>query len=77
MTVVSLLIPVFNHEKFLPELFESIWKQNYKSIQIVAVDDGSTDHSYEVLLEYQARSPFEMIVLRKKMVAFVALLTGL
>jgi glycosyltransferase involved in cell wall biosynthesis len=66
MTSVSLLIPVFNHEKFLPELFESIWRQDYKSIQIVAVDDGSTDHSYEVLLEHQARSPFEMIILRKK-----------
>ena len=65
MISVSLLIPVYNHEDFLPELFESIWRQNCKSIQIVAVDDGSTDQSYDVLLECKARSPFEMIVLRK------------
>lgn len=65
MISVSLLIPVYNHEVFLPELFESIWRQNCKSIQIVAVDDGSTDQSYDVLLECKARSPFEMIVLRK------------
>lgn len=66
MISVSLLIPVFNHERFLPELFESVWRQDYKSIQIIAVDDGSTDNSYNVLLEHQARSPFEMIVLKKK-----------
>jgi glycosyltransferase involved in cell wall biosynthesis len=65
MYSVSLLIPVFNHEKFLPELFESIWKQDYKSIQIIAVDDGSTDNSYAVLLKFKAQSPFEMTVLRK------------
>jgi glycosyltransferase involved in cell wall biosynthesis len=65
MNSISLLIPVYNHEKFIPELFESIWKQNYKSIQIIAVDDGSTDNSYEALLKCKARSPFETIILRK------------
>jgi alpha-1,3-rhamnosyltransferase len=65
MVYISLLIPVYNHEKFLPELFESIWLQEYESIQIIAVDDGSTDNSYKVLLEYKARSPFEMIVIKK------------
>jgi glycosyltransferase involved in cell wall biosynthesis len=65
MVSVSLLIPVFNHEIFLHELFESIWRQDYKSIQIVAVDDGSTDNSYNVLLDCQSRSPIEMTVLRK------------
>lgn len=65
MLSVSLLIPVFNHEKFIPELIQSIWNQEYKSIQIVAVDDGSTDDSYKVLLDYKARSPIEMIVLKK------------
>lgn len=65
MISVSLLIPVFNHEKFIPELFESIWNQDYKSIQIIAVDDGSSDGSYQALLKCQAASPFEMIVLKK------------
>jgi alpha-1,3-rhamnosyltransferase len=65
MISISLLIPVFNHEKFIPELLESIWKQDYRSIQIIAVDDGSTDNSYETLLKCKARSPFEMIVLKK------------
>lgn len=65
MNSISLLIPVYNHEKFIPELFESIWQQDYKSIQIIAVDDGSTDNSYEALLECKARSPFETIILKK------------
>ncbi len=65
MITISLLIPVFNHEKFLHELFESIWSQDYEQIQLIAVDDGSTDDSYKVLLECQARSPYEMIVIKK------------
>lgn len=65
MISISLLIPVFNHAKFIPELLESIWRQDYGSIQVIAVDDGSTDNSYETLLQYKARSPFEMIVLKK------------
>lgn len=66
MIKVSLLVPVFNHEIYIRHLFESIASQNYDQLQIVAVDDGSTDNSYNVLLECQALSRFETIVLKKK-----------
>ena len=50
--LVSIVIPVYNTEKYLPELWESIIKQKYKNIEIVFVDDGSCDGSYQLLQTY-------------------------
>ena len=46
---LSLLIPVFNHESYLPELFHSIDAQSRKPEEILISDDGSADGSYELL----------------------------
>jgi glycosyltransferase involved in cell wall biosynthesis len=46
--LISVVIPVFNCEKYLGAAIESILAQNYKPIQIVVVDDGSTDNSAAV-----------------------------
>ena len=52
MIKVSVIIPVFNTKKFLPQCIESLRQQTLKDIEIISVDDGSTDGSYELLLEY-------------------------
>lgn len=49
---VSVVIPVFNSEKFLSESIESILNQTYKNIEIFAIDDGSTDDSLRILEQY-------------------------
>jgi glycosyltransferase involved in cell wall biosynthesis len=50
--LVSVIIPVYNSEKFLKESIESIINQTYPNIEIICVDDGSTDNSKEILQQY-------------------------
>ncbi len=46
--LVSIIVPVFNVEMYLPECIESIINQTYKNIEIILVDDGSRDKSGEI-----------------------------
>lgn len=54
MKLVSVLIPTYNRVRFLPEAIESALKQTYKNVEIVVVDDGSTD-STEDLMDYYTK----------------------
>ena len=57
---VSVVIPVYNAEKYLRECFDSLVNQTLKDIQIIAVDDGSKDNSAEICKEYSDKySNFE------------------
>jgi hypothetical protein len=46
--LISVVVPVFNCEKYLAAAIESILAQNYRPIQLIVVDDGSTDNSAAV-----------------------------
>jgi len=50
--LVSVVIPVYNSEKFLSESIESVLNQTYKNIEVIAVNDGSTDDSLKILQQY-------------------------
>lgn len=50
---VSVIIPNYNNSKYLRRCIESVVKQTYKKIEIVVVDDCSTDDSKELLLEFK------------------------
>ena len=49
---VSVIIPVYNVEEYLRECLDSVINQTLKEIEIICVDDGSTDNSLEILKEY-------------------------
>lgn len=49
---VSIIIPVYNSEKYLRKTIESALQQTYSNIEIIAVDDGSNDRSPNILKEY-------------------------
>jgi glycosyltransferase involved in cell wall biosynthesis len=56
--LVSVIIPNYNGEIFLKESLESVLAQSYKNIEIIVIDDGSTDRSVEILEEYQSKIRF-------------------
>ena len=52
MPKVSVIIPVYNVEKYLRKCLDSVVVQTLKDIEIICVDDGSTDDSGKILDEY-------------------------
>ena len=46
--VISVIVPVYNVERYLRRCVESIEKQTYKDIEIILIDDGSTDNSGKI-----------------------------
>ena len=54
---VSVIIPVYNTEKYLRECLDSVVNQTLKDIEIICVDDGSTDASRAILEAYQREDP--------------------
>ncbi|MEL7567681.1 MAG: glycosyltransferase family 2 protein [Dehalobacterium sp.] len=52
---VSVIIPVYNSEQYLRQCLDSIVNQTLRDIEIITVDDGSTDNSLDILRDYEAR----------------------
>lgn len=57
MPKVSVVIPVYNVEKYLGECLDSVLRQTLNEIEIICVDDGSTDGSAAILQKYAAADP--------------------
>jgi glycosyltransferase involved in cell wall biosynthesis len=53
--LISIVIPTFNRAELLREALESVYNQSYKNFQVIVVDDGSTDHTAQMLEEYEGR----------------------
>ena len=70
--LVSIIIPVYNAESFLPECLDSLLNQSLSNIEIICVDDGSTDKSLEILNKYAITDNRIKILQQKNMYAGVA-----
>lgn len=62
---VSIIVPVYNVEKYLEECVDSIINQTYKNLEIILIDDGSTDRSSEICDRY-AKADDRILVIHQK-----------
>ena len=53
--LVSILIPVYNAEKYLEETLDSVISQDYEELEIIILDDGSSDSSFSIISSYALR----------------------
>jgi len=62
---VSVIIPVYNVKDFLQECIDSVINQTLKDIEIICVDDESTDGSYDILLDYEKKDTRVKVIRQK------------
>lgn len=74
---ISIIIPVYNIEKYLKCCLNSILEQTFQEFEVICVDDGSTDHSLEILEEYKKKDKRIRIFTQENKYAGVARNNGL
>ena len=66
MAKVSVIVPIYNVEKYLPKCLDSLINQTLDDIEIILVNDGSTDNSGNIAKEYKAKYNDKFIYLEKE-----------
>ena len=74
---VSVIMPVYNVEAYLRECLNSVVDQTLKEIEIICIDDGSTDNSLSILKEYAQKDPRISVLQQKNLHAGVARNAGM
>ena len=65
MTKISIIIPVYNTEQYLEQCIDSILNQTLKDIEIILINDGSTDKSYNILKKYEKKDSRIVLINQK------------
>ena len=76
MIKVSVIVPVYNGEKYLEQCLDSICNQTLQEIEIICVDDGSTDSSWDILNRYKDQDDRIQLYRQQNLYAGVARNTG-
>lgn len=63
--LISIIIPYFNTANYIEEILDGVANQTYQNIEIIVIDDGSTDDTLEVLYIYQNKMPKLKIISQK------------
>lgn len=72
MVKISVIIPIYNMEKYVRECLDSILTQSLKELEIICIDDGSTDNSYNILMEYCVKYDYITLIHQKNQGAGLA-----
>ena len=64
--LVSVILPVYNANGFLSLAIESILNQTYKNFELIAIDDGSTDNSFDILKKYAKKDKRIKVICNQK-----------
>ncbi|MCL2860014.1 MAG: glycosyltransferase [Oscillospiraceae bacterium] len=63
--LISIIVPIYNTEKYLKKCLDSIINQTYQNLEIILINDGSTDKSYEICKKYKNKDD-RIILINKK-----------
>lgn len=63
--MISVIVPIYNVAVYLEQCMESILRQTYTELEIILVDDGSTDGCYQICEEYKKKDS-RVVVLHKE-----------
>ena len=63
--LVSVIVPVYNVQEYLPKCLDSLIQQTYKNIEIILVDDGSSDNSLSICKQYAVRDSRVQFITQK------------
>ena len=74
---VSVVMPVYNAEKYLKRSIESILNQTLKELELILVNDGSKDRSIDICREYEQKDSRIIVVDKKNEGACIARNTGI
>lgn len=77
MSVISIIVPVYNVEQYLPACLDSLLAQTYNDIEIICVNDGSMDRSAEIIVQYMQKDSRVRVVEQSNMGVAEARNTGL
>lgn len=75
--VVSVIMPVYNAQKYLRQCVDSVLSQTLRNIELICVDDGSTDDSVQILTEYAQRDSRMRVLKQNNLFAGVARNAGI
>lgn len=75
--LISIIVPIYNSEQYLDKCIQSIINQTYRNIEIILVNDGSTDNSLSVCEKYQKKDGRIQIVSQENQGLICARITGL
>ena len=75
--LISIIVPIYNVEKYLNQCIQSIVKQTYKNLEIILIDDGSTDKSPELCDEWATNDKRIKVIHQKNQGAAMAKNQGL
>ena len=67
LPLASVITPCYNHEKYLDEYFEGLLSQTYTHVELIFLDDGSADGSWEKVMSYESRlkNKFSKVILER------------
>lgn len=63
--LISIIIPVYNVERYLDRCMKSVLSQTYQNLEIILVDDGATDASGKMCDDYQKTDPRIKVIHKK------------
>jgi len=66
MSKVTIYITNYNYGRFISEAIDSVLNQTYSDIELIVIDDGSTDNSREIINKYAQEHDFQVILQQNK-----------